>query len=122
MSTETKPLDVARAAADVATHGDTPETVDALGRLARHVDDICSMFVLGLEETIGREGVPYALASAEGIAALWRLADTFQLLDERELVAVIEQAMVHVDDEASYPSERTRTLRSLDRQFHRDAA
>lgn len=103
-----EPLQDALAAIERATAGDTPAAVDAMRYLALHVEDLTGMFLSRVE----KQGVPYPLASDEGLAAVWRLTEMLRYARSPELAEQADDRLGYIADAAG--SGKMRTLRELE--------
>lgn len=76
-------------------------------RLAAHVEDLTAMFLDRIEND-----VPYQLASDEGLAAVWKLAETLRYARSAELADRADARLGYISDAAG--SRDVRTLRALE--------
>ena len=75
--------------------------------LALHLEDLTAMFLYPIEDD-----VPYQLASAEGLVAMWRLAEVLRYMRAAALADQADARLGYISDAAA--SRDVRTLRELE--------
>ena len=99
-------LETALVAIERATKGDTPAAVNAMRCLACHIEDLTAMFLDRIEHD------PYPVASDEGLAAVWKLAEVLRYMRSTELADQADARLGYISDAAG--SRDVRTLRELE--------